>query len=633
MSDEIVARQRRAGRLDAEADVQDATGEIRKLTSLVEISQALSASLKLAESLPAVLDTLERHHSVVRASVTLTDEENSERYVAASSGGGPSSERTRAGEGMVARVIETGRAVVVPQVSQEPLLHERGRRADARELSFICVPLAVNRRTVGALAVHLAFKRHRQYQRSLKFFRVVGSMIAQAVKVARVAETERRRLVEENTHLRDELRDRYAFRHIIGNSAPIQSVYEQVAQVARTNTTVLIRGESGTGKEMIAHAIHYNSPRAKKPFIKVSCAALPGSLIESELFGYEKGAFTGAHGAQEGPLRAGGGRHAVPRRDRRRGRHDAGEAAARAPGTRNRAPGRNAEHPHERAAGRGDPSAARGGDGGGHVPRGSLLPAERVHHLRAAAAGAEARHHAAGRPLPREVLAVEHGKHIKRIATPAIDMLTSYHWPGNVRELENTIERAVLVCDGSVIHGHHLPPTLQTAEASGTMPRTSLEDTVAAFETRSDPGRAQVDPRQPRACGPAAADDRAHPRTTRCGSTDRLRPVRRVTARARAGARLESGPTPSLTLSADRRSGEPPSEAARSGASPLAPVAVPDRDTFVALLTQSNNFVRSLRRVQRCRCAPAAIWRTFADVRPVAPRHSNCYSGRESKTT
>jgi len=77
---------------------------------------------------------------------------------------------------------------------------------------------------------------------------------------------------------------------------------------------------------------------------------------------------------------------------------------------------------------------------------------------------------------------VEHGKHIKRIATPAIDMLTSYHWPGNVRELENTIERAVLVCEGSVIHGHHLPPTLQTAEASGTMPRTSLVDTVATFE-------------------------------------------------------------------------------------------------------------------------------------------------------
>src|SRR5207237_5450622 len=94
---------------------------------------------------------------------------------------------------------------------------------------------------------------------------------------------------------------------IIGNSGPLRQVYEQVTQVARTNTTVLLRGESGTGKELIAHAIHYNSSRAKKPFIKVSCAALPHDLIESELFGYEKGAFTGAHGSKKGRFDAANG--------------------------------------------------------------------------------------------------------------------------------------------------------------------------------------------------------------------------------------------------------------------------------------------------------------------------------------
>jgi len=76
----------------------------------------------------------------------------------------------------------------------------------------------------------------------------------------------------------------------------------------------------------------------------------------------------------------------------------------------------------------------------------------------------------------------EHNKVIKRISTPAIDMLTAYHWPGNVRELENALERAVLVCDGAVIHGHHLPPSLQTAEGSGTVTRVSLKDAVAAYE-------------------------------------------------------------------------------------------------------------------------------------------------------
>jgi Nif-specific regulatory protein len=124
-------------------------------------------------------------------------------------------------------------------------------------------------------------------------------MIAQTVKVSRMVEADRHRLAEENEHLRDELRERYAVRHIIGNSAAIGR-YEQVAQVAPASTTVLVRGESGTGKELVAHAIHYSSPRAKKPFVKVSCAALPESLVESELFGYERGAFTGAQAAKKG---------------------------------------------------------------------------------------------------------------------------------------------------------------------------------------------------------------------------------------------------------------------------------------------------------------------------------------------
>ena len=478
-TDEIVARIRR-GAADAEGESADATGEIRKLTSLIEISQALSGSLKLADSLPVVLETLERHHSVVRASVTLVDEDTGELYLTGSSGETPRN-RTRAGDGMIGRVIETGRAVVVPQVSQEPLLQERGRRGEARELSFICVPLSVNRRTVGALAVHLAFKRHRQYQRSLKFFRIVGSMIAQAVKVTRVAESERRRLVEENAHLRDELRDRYAFRHIIGNSAPIQAVYEHVAQVARTNTTVLIRGESGTGKEMIAHAIHYNSPRAKKPFVKVSCAALPGSLIESELFGYEKGAFTGAHALKKGRVElAEGGTLFLD---------EIGDVDVT---TQVKLLRVLQEREIERLGGTTSIRVNVRLIAATHRPLEELMTAGtfredlfyRLNVFTIFAPPLRER-----KPdimlLADHFLAkysVEHGKHIKRIATPAIDMLTSYHWPGNVRELENTIERAVLVCDGSVIHGHHLPPTLQTAEASGTMLRTALVDNVAAFE-------------------------------------------------------------------------------------------------------------------------------------------------------
>ncbi len=480
MTDEIVARARRTPALDHD-ESDDSTGEIRKLSSLVEISQALSSSLNLAASLPAVLEILERHHSVVRAAVYLQDEESGELYVKSAVGPENLRARSRPGEGMVGRVVESGRAVVVPQVSHEPLLQERGRH-HARELSYVCVPLAVNKKTVGALTAYLAFKRDRQYHRSLKFFRVVGSMVSQAVKVTRMAEAEKRRLVEENDHLRDELRDRYAFRHIIGNSAPIKGVYEHVAQVARTNTTVLIRGESGTGKEMIAHAIHYNSPRAKKPFVKVSCAALPDTLIESELFGYEKGAFTGAQALKKGRFElADGGtlfldevgdlslttqvkllRVLQEREIERLG----GTQSVRINVRLIAATHRNLEELIASGAFREDlfyrlnvfsiyapPLRERKPD--------VMLLAD--HFL--------------------EKYSVEHAKHIKRISTPAIDMLTSYHWPGNVRELENTIERAVLVCESGVIHGHHLPPTLQTAEASGTEGRQSLTDTVAAFES------------------------------------------------------------------------------------------------------------------------------------------------------
>jgi Nif-specific regulatory protein len=294
-------------------------------------------------------------------------------------------------------------------------------------------------------------------------------------------EADRTRLAEENEHLRDELRDKYAFRSIIGNSASIQQVYEQVAQVARTNTTALIRGESGTGKEMIAHAIHYNSPRAKKPFIKVSCAALPESLIESELFGYEKGAFTGAQGSKKGRFElAEGGTLFLD---------EIGDVSL---STQVKLLRVLQEREIERL---GSTSSIRINVrliAATHRPLEELMEegkfrADLFYRLAVFTIFAP--------PLRErkpdimlladhflEKYSREHGKGIKRVSTPAIDMLTSYHWPGNVRELENTMERAVLVCEGGVIHGHHLPPTLQTAEASDTLARQSLAESVEAFE-------------------------------------------------------------------------------------------------------------------------------------------------------
>ena len=466
---------------------KDHTNETRRLATLLEISQALSGVLNLKAALHSVLDILERRHQVAGSAVMLVDRDSKDIHVEAAGGVKLPGQRGRNrgdGSGVTERVIDSAKAVVVPRVSQEPNLAppttERSR-GDQRELSFVAVPIMLGRRPTGTIEVVLPFKSDRDYQRSLEFYRVVASMIAQAVKVGRMVEADRHKLTEENEHLRDELRERYAFRNIIGNSAPIQQVYEQVAQVARTNTTVLIRGESGTGKEMIAHAIHYNSPRAKKPFIKVSAAALPESLIESELFGYERGAFTGAQAAKKGRFELAEG-----------GTLFLDEIGDLNPSTQVKLLRVLQEREIERLGGTTSIKINVRLIAATHQPLETLMEEGRFRadlYYRLAVFTIFAPPLRERKPDIMlladhfvEKYAREHGKRIRRVSTPAIDMLTSYHWPGNVRELENTIERSVLVCDGGVIHGHHLPPTLQTAEASDTVPRQSLTESVAAFE-------------------------------------------------------------------------------------------------------------------------------------------------------
>lgn len=462
------------------------TGESQQLATLVEVSQTLAGTLHLETALQGVLEILEHRHGMGPGMVMLLRDASSELTVVGAHGlsAAGMQARYRVGEGITGRVVESGKPIIVPQVSHEPMfLNRAGQRRNlhTQERTFICVPVMINRRPVGALGVDLSFKKERDYDRELTFLQVVSSMIAQAINIHHLVEAERQRLRDENLHLREELRTRYDFANIIGHSSRMRQVYEQITQVAAASTTVLIRGESGTGKELIAHAIHYNSPRAKQPFIKVSCAALPETLIESELFGHEKGAFTGAQGLKKGRFElANGGtlfldeigdlslttqikllRVLQEREFERLGGTSTLKINVRLVAATNR----NLEQAISEGAFREDlyyrlnvfslfvpPLRERKDD--------ILLLAE--HFL--------------------DTYARAHGKPIKRIATSAIDMLAAYHWPGNVRELENAMERAVLVCEGSVMHGYHLPPTLQTAEGSGTVLRTSLAEAVEAFE-------------------------------------------------------------------------------------------------------------------------------------------------------
>jgi Nif-specific regulatory protein len=460
--------------------------EQERLATLLQITDALSSTLNTRSALQEVLETLSRRHAIAQSLIARLDDDGRQLHVEAAQGLNRPSHHIQytLGEGVIGRVVETGKAVIVPRVSREPSLMLRaGAREEAQgeEFSFICVPIGFDRRVVGALGVNLKFKADRNYERSKAFYSVVASAIGQAFKVQRLVAAQHKRLVNENAHLKQELRERYDFAGIVGNSGPMQRVYEQVAQVARTNTTVLLRGESGTGKELIASAIHYNSSRAKKPFVKVSCGALPDTLIESELFGYEKGAFTGADARKKGRFElAEGGtlfldeigdvqpatqvkllRVLQEREFERLGGHETLKSDVRLIAATNK----DLERAIEKGSFREDlfyrlnvfpifipPLRERKPD--------VLLLAD--HFLQRYSA--------------------EHGRDIRRLATPAIDMLTSYHWPGNARELQNVIERAVLVCDGHVIHAHHLSPTLQTAEASGTVMSIALDDAVAAYE-------------------------------------------------------------------------------------------------------------------------------------------------------
>jgi Nif-specific regulatory protein len=292
---------------------------------------------------------------------------------------------------------------------------------------------------------------------------------------------ERQTLEEENLRLREQLEDRFRPENIIGNSGAMREVYQAIHQVAPSDTTVMIRGESGTGKELAAHAIHYASPRRTGPFVKVNCAALSENLLESELFGHEKGAFTGAIQPRKGRLEeANGGtlfldevgdfspaiqvkllRVLQEREFERVGSNKAVRINVRVLVATNR----DLEQEVDRGAFRQDlyyrinvfpvflpPLRDRRDD--------ILLLAD--HFV--------------------ELYSRRMGKNLRRISTPAINMMVAYHWPGNVRELENCIERAVLLSTDGVIHGHHLPPSLQTSDASDTIGTGSLAERVELFE-------------------------------------------------------------------------------------------------------------------------------------------------------
>ena len=458
-----------------------------ELSALYEVSSALASSLDLDDWLHRVLICLADQMGMTRGTVSLMSPYAEEVQIEVSYGLSPEEVRRgryKLGEGITGQVVASGEPVVVPNIGKEPLFLNRtlSRDLDKSQIAFLCVPIRAGNEVLGALSVDRLFSEDIDFEEDIRLLTVIATMVAQAVKLHRLVEDERQKLVAEKDRLQADLVRKYNITNIIGNSKAMHQVFAMIAQVAKSNATVLIRGESGTGKELVAHAIHYGSPRTKKPFVKVNCSAIPDTLIESELFGHEKGSFTGAVARKPGRFElAEGGtifldeigdvnsatqvkllRVLQEKEFERVGGWETIKANVRVITATNR----NLEQLMAEGAFREDlyyrlnvfpiymPSLRE-------RKTDILLLAE--HFL--------------------EKYARENGKDIRRLTTPAIDMLMRYHWPGNVRELENCMERAVLLCEEPAIHSFHLPPTLQTADETRSAVDLPLEDAVRHFET------------------------------------------------------------------------------------------------------------------------------------------------------
>lgn len=336
---------------------------------------------------------------------------------------------------------------------------------------IVAAPISIKSNIVGMVAAGFRSNVRTDENTVIRVLNAFAPLVAQAILVERMMDDAGRELAKENLHLKQELKQKYSLSQLIGNSSPIRAVRDQATQIARSNSTVLLRGESGTGKGLAAAAIHYNSLRSKRAFVKLNCSDVPAALLENEIFGRDrKGRLEQADGGTLFLDEIG----ALPI-----------QLQSRLLGTlRERHFERTGSGEHISINVRLIVSTTKGLDDA--VSLGSFdselfdlvsgftifLPPLRE---RKADILLLAEHFL-------EKYGRQHDKSVKRISTPAIDMLTAYHYPGNVRELENAVERAVLVCDSNVIHGHHLPPTLQTAEVSGTETRVTLANAVEAFE-------------------------------------------------------------------------------------------------------------------------------------------------------
>ncbi len=443
------------------------TGSDRKIAELkilYEISNAINSSLDLEEVMNRVLDVLQREMGMERGTLTLLDDQTQQIFIEVAHGLGEDAinkGRYRLGEGITGKVFAAGEPIVVPNLKDEPLFLDRtGSRGDLKKnnISFICVPIKLDQKTIGAISVDRPFHEGVSLDEDLRLLTIIGSLITQAVQNHLKLKEQREKLQNENAQLRNQLRKKFHPENILGESTRMEDVLSSVELVSQTRATVLLRGESGTGKELIAHAIHYNSDRSANAFIKVSCAALPENLLESELFGYEKGAFTGAAAMKIGRFEMA-----------HQGTLFLDEIGDISASTQVKLLRVLQEREFERL-------------GGTKTIRVDIrLIAATNKDLEAEVRAGHFREDLYYRlnvvpifiPPLRDrkddipILVAhfiekanrENHKQIKSISDEGLERLMNYSWPGNVRELENAVERAVVMCRADTLKPEDFPIT------------------------------------------------------------------------------------------------------------------------------------------------------------------------------
>lgn len=462
--------------------------ELADITTLYEITRVLAGSFELRECLEQAMEILSGQRQMHNGTVTIINPLTAQLEIEIAHGLTAEARKRgkyEVGEGITGRVVANGSPIVVPSISDEPLFLNRTRsRGDLnlkQQISFLCVPVKHGQQVIGALSVDREYKKGLDFESDLQFLAIISGLIAQSVVRIQAFNEEKRKLVKENSSLKRELSGKYQIGNIVSNSSRMREVFEMIHRVAESNATVLLRGESGTGKTLVAKAIHYNSKRSQQPFVVVNCSALPETLLESELFGHEKGAFTGAHAAKKGRFEIAEG-----------GTLFLDEIGELSQTVQIKLLNVIQDREFQRL--------------GGVAPVKCdvrIVTATHVDLEKAVEAGTfredfyyrlnvfpiylpSLRKRRTDILLLAEHFLVEYcqenNKSISRISTPAIDLLMQYHWPGNVRELQNCIERAVLICDEDAIKSFHLPPTLQTAESSTNKNPLSFAGAVEHYE-------------------------------------------------------------------------------------------------------------------------------------------------------